>query len=156
MYGHLSEVLIREGQQVRANDMIALSGASGVADGAHLHFEVRVGENSYESTRNPLLWLNPFPDRGVVAGLVTGPNGMPAAEVPIDLRRVDAPAPYSATVTYASSGVNGDHNWQENFALDDVAAGYYELTIGNGENKVKLDLWVYAKQTNFVEARWPG
>jgi murein DD-endopeptidase MepM/ murein hydrolase activator NlpD len=156
LYGHLSEVLVSVGQQVRANDMIALSGASGVADGAHLHFEVRVGENSYDSTRNPLLWLYPFPDRGVVAGRVVGPGGTPAAEVPITLRRIDAPAPYTATSTYAASGVNADHNWNENFVLDDVAAGFYELTVGTGEGKVKLELWVYPIQTSFVEANWPG
>jgi murein DD-endopeptidase MepM/ murein hydrolase activator NlpD len=156
LYGHLSEVLVTEGQQVRANDLIGLSGASGVADGAHLHFEVRAGDNSYESTLNPLLWLNPFPDRAVVAGRVVGSDGTPASAVPITLRRIDAPAPYSATVTYSSGSVNGDRNWQENFALDDVAAGYYELTIGSGSNKVKRTLWVYPNQTNFVEVNWPG
>ena len=156
LYGHLSEVLVSEGQQVRARDMIGLSGASGVADGAHLHFEVRVGENSYDSTRNPLLWLNPFPDRGVVAGIVNGPDGLPVAELPITLRRVDAPAPYTATFTYSSSGVNSDHNWRENFVLDDVFAGYYELTAGSGKSKQKVNLWVYTGQTTFVEVDWPG
>ena len=72
------------------------------------------------------------------------------------LRRIDAPAPYTATVTYSSGSVNGDHNWKENFALDDVAAGYYELTIGSGQNKVKRSLWVYKDQTNFVEAQLAG
>jgi murein DD-endopeptidase MepM/ murein hydrolase activator NlpD len=68
LYAHLSEILVSEGQRVLVQQLIGKSGATGVADGPHLHFEVRVGENSYAQTRNPLLWLYPFPDRGVAAG----------------------------------------------------------------------------------------
>ncbi|MFW6184805.1 MAG: peptidoglycan DD-metalloendopeptidase family protein, partial [Chloroflexota bacterium] len=75
LYGHLNEVLVNEGSAVSAQDVIGLSGATGVADGPHMHFEVRVGSNSYNATRNPLLWLYPFSDRGTVAGRITWPNG---------------------------------------------------------------------------------
>jgi murein DD-endopeptidase MepM/ murein hydrolase activator NlpD len=151
LYGHLSEPLVEEGQEVRGQDVIALSGSSGVADGAHLHFEVRVGDNDYHSTRNPLLWLYPFPERGVVAGEVTWPDGSPVFEVPIILQRLDAPSPYRATTTYADSDVNSDEGFGENFAFDDVDAGYYQLRIGTGENKVEIDFWVYPYQTSFIE-----
>lgn len=151
LYGHLSEVLVEVGDKVQSYDLIALSGASGVADGPHLHFEVRLGANDYNSTRNPLLWLYPFPDRGVVAGLVTYPDGSPAPNVPLNLRRIDAPSPYAATTSYADLSVNPDDVWGENFAFDDVYAGYYELTAGTGEDKVKVELWVYPYQTSFVE-----
>lgn len=151
LYGHLSESLVEEGQEVRGQDVIALSGSSGVADGAHLHFEVRVGANTYQSTRNPLLWLYPFPDRGVGAGKVTWPDGSPAFEVPLILQRLDAPSPYRATTTYADSDVNSDEGFGENFAFDDVDAGYYELRVGTGENKVEIEFWVYPYQTSFSE-----
>ncbi|MFN2220971.1 MAG: M23 family metallopeptidase [Candidatus Promineifilaceae bacterium] len=151
LYGHLSEILVAVGDEVNAKDVIALSGASGVADGPHLHFEVRLGTNEYTSTRNPLLWLYPFPDRGVVAGLVTYADGSPAPNVPLNLRRIDAPSPYAATTSYAGGDVNPDDRWAENFALDDVYAGYYELTAGTGEDKVKVELWVHPYQTSFVE-----
>ncbi|GMQ78560.1 MAG: hypothetical protein BMS9Abin02_1079 [Anaerolineae bacterium] len=151
LYGHLSEILVETDQEVQSGDVIALSGASGVADGPHLHFETRVGENEYHSTRNPLLWLYPFPDRGVVAGLITWPDGEVAPEVPITLRRLDAESPYTATTSYAESSVNSDDNWGENFALDDVVAGYYLLIVGAGEDKTQLELWVYPNQTNFVQ-----
>lgn len=151
LYGHLSEVLVQVGDKVNARDVIALSGASGVADGPHLHFEVRVGENDYNNTRNPLLWLYPFPDRGVVAGRVLHPDGTPARNVPLTLRRVDAPSPYAATTSYADDSVNPDDVWNENFALDDVYAGFYELTVGGGEDKIEIDLWVYPYQTSFIE-----
>ena len=51
LYAHLSEIFVAESQHVVAQEVIALSGASGVADGAHLHFEVRVGNNDYANTR---------------------------------------------------------------------------------------------------------
>jgi hypothetical protein len=150
LYGHLSEIFVEIDQELKSGDVIALSGASGVADGPHLHFETRVGDNEYHSTRNPLLWLYPFPDRGVVAGLVTWPDGELAAEVPITLRRLDAESPYTATTTYAEGSINSDENWGENFALDDVEAGYYLLIVGSGESKSQVELWVYPIQTNFV------
>jgi murein DD-endopeptidase MepM/ murein hydrolase activator NlpD len=151
LYAHLSEVQVSVGQVVAAAEQIALSGGSGVADGPHLHFEVRVGQNSYQSTRNPLLWLNPFPGRGAVAGRVTFSDGRLAYETPVTLRRLDAPAPYNGTTTYAQEQPNPDDLWQENFVLDDVAAGYYELTVRQGEATVKAELWVYPYQTSFVE-----
>jgi murein DD-endopeptidase MepM/ murein hydrolase activator NlpD len=151
LYAHLSEIYVNEGQRVNALAPIALSGATGVADGPHLHFEVRLGENSYASTRNPLLWLYPFPDYGAVAGRVVRGNGSLVEEAPISLRRIDAPARYMATTSYAGNSVNPDDQWQENFALDDVPAGYYEITVAVGSERFTQELWVFAYRTSFVE-----
>lgn len=151
LYGHLSDIFVSEGQRVDAEQVIAYSGATGVADGAHLHFEVRVGANTYASTRNPLLWLYPFPEHGTVAGRVTWPTGEAVSEVAVFLRRIDAPSRYAATTTYARGEVNPDDNWQENFALDDVVAGYYEVEVRNGSKKYRTEVWVYPYQTSFVE-----
>jgi murein DD-endopeptidase MepM/ murein hydrolase activator NlpD len=41
-YAHLSEYLVVPGQEVRRNETIGLSGASGHATGPHVHYEVRV------------------------------------------------------------------------------------------------------------------
>jgi murein DD-endopeptidase MepM/ murein hydrolase activator NlpD len=41
-YAHLSRIFVREGDQVAAEERIALSGASGRAKGAHLHYELRI------------------------------------------------------------------------------------------------------------------
>jgi murein DD-endopeptidase MepM/ murein hydrolase activator NlpD len=151
LYGHLSETLVTDGQRVGAQEPIALSGSSGVADGPHLHFEVRLGENSYAHTRNPLLWLYPFTDRGTVAGRVVWPNGELVHEAPIRLRRVDAPSRYAVTTTYAAEGVNQDSSWRENFALDDVEAGFYEVAVEAGDVKFSQTIWVFPYRTNFVE-----
>jgi murein DD-endopeptidase MepM/ murein hydrolase activator NlpD len=39
-YAHLSELHVRAGDVVEGGQVIALSGASGNAEGPHLHFEV--------------------------------------------------------------------------------------------------------------------
>lgn len=53
-YGHLSELCVKRGQQVREGQLIGYSGATGNCYGAHLHFEV-----IYRGVRcNPLNWLD--------------------------------------------------------------------------------------------------
>ena len=41
MYGHASELFVREGDIVQRNEVIALSGSTGRSTAPHLHFEVR-------------------------------------------------------------------------------------------------------------------
>ncbi len=152
LYGHLSDILVSEGQPVAAGEVIGLSGGSGVADGPHLHFEVRVGRNDYYHTQNPLLWLYPFFNHGTVAGRVTWPDGSLVYEAPVSLRRLDGQSRYLATTTYADDNLNPSIVWRENFAIDDVPTGYYEVTVRLDDNRrLTKEVWVYAQQTSFVE-----
>ena len=41
LYGHLSRVKVQVGQKVKTGEVIGLVGMSGVAEGPHLHMEVR-------------------------------------------------------------------------------------------------------------------
>jgi murein DD-endopeptidase MepM/ murein hydrolase activator NlpD len=50
MYGHASEIFVGEGDVVRRNEVIALSGSTGRSTAPHLHFEVRHGGDAV----NPL------------------------------------------------------------------------------------------------------
>jgi murein DD-endopeptidase MepM/ murein hydrolase activator NlpD len=40
-YGHLSKILVKEGQQLSAGDVVGKVGSSGRSTGPHLHYEVR-------------------------------------------------------------------------------------------------------------------
>ena len=41
VYGHSSKLLVHEGQQVQAGDVLGLAGDTGYSFGVHVHFEVR-------------------------------------------------------------------------------------------------------------------
>lgn len=54
LYGHSSQLLVEEGQEVAAGDRIALVGNTGYSFGPHLHLEVHIDGQPVE----PVSWLN--------------------------------------------------------------------------------------------------
>jgi murein DD-endopeptidase MepM/ murein hydrolase activator NlpD len=57
VYGHLSELRVRAGDDVEGRQVIALSGATGNVTGPHLHFEIRRGGHA----EDPVPLLGGFP-----------------------------------------------------------------------------------------------
>lgn len=53
-YGHLSKVMVAQGQRVRRGDVIALMGSTGRSTGSHLHYEVRMDGRAV----NPIPYLD--------------------------------------------------------------------------------------------------
>lgn len=45
LYGHLSEIYVKEGDWVRQGDVIARVGSTGLSTGPHLHFELRLPQD---------------------------------------------------------------------------------------------------------------
>jgi murein DD-endopeptidase MepM/ murein hydrolase activator NlpD len=52
-YAHCSELLAEEGMVIRAGEIIALVGSTGLSTGPHLHFELRL--NGVRCNPEPLL-----------------------------------------------------------------------------------------------------
>ena len=52
-YGHLSRIFVTLGQRVRRGEVIALVGSTGRSTGSHLHYEVRIADQSI----NPLPYM---------------------------------------------------------------------------------------------------
>lgn len=57
LYAHLSQFKIKQGASVKAGDLIALSGNSGVGTGPHLHFETHVANKGGYKAVDPRTFL---------------------------------------------------------------------------------------------------
>jgi murein DD-endopeptidase MepM/ murein hydrolase activator NlpD len=150
VYGHLSEVRAEVDQQVKMGDPIGLVGFTGAAIGEHLHFEVRLGKNSYRKTRNPELWLQPHSSEngqayGAIAGRVVDEFGDQIYIPTVTIERVDPagsePIAIHYLEGYADWTVNGDDQWGEVFALGDLPPGKYSVSfVARGLQTYQVDV----------------
>lgn len=156
LYAHMSQIYVEEGDVVKMGDIIGTVGDTGYVTGAHVHYEVRVGVNSYSNTRNPLMWIAPYLNHGVLAGSIVDLNGVYIQNALVQLnrsgRRVDS------TTTYFSPKQAGalyfpqvvpDDNWGENFAMSDIPAGTYQLVVVAQGKRYTRDVEIRAGMVNF-------
>ncbi len=151
VYGHLSKVEVQVGQTVRSGQEIGKVGSSGAAIGSHLHFEVRLGQNSYDSNRNPVLWLKPLTGTdgnsfGAIAGRLVDDEGNLIYTQDLTIQYFLDPKGAQTALygveTYAPEEhpVGKDDTWEENFALGDLPSGHYRITmVWNGRLYIR---WV--------------
>jgi murein DD-endopeptidase MepM/ murein hydrolase activator NlpD len=152
LYGHLSEVAVDAGDHLEAGEVLGRVGMTGVAIGHHLHLEVRLGATDYGSTRNPVLWLQPEPGQGAIAGLLLDGDGQPVPETPVTFFRAAEPDKWwRQTQTYADREVNPDDALGENFALAYVPAGDYLAKAKVGERTYVRPVTVGTGDVAFVQ-----
>ncbi|MEP7286845.1 MAG: M23 family metallopeptidase [Chloroflexota bacterium] len=159
LYAHLAVILAQINQHVDTGDIVGLSGESGVVSGPHVHFEVRVGKNLYYNTRNPILWMAPYLDRGVIAGKIIYRDGKQVEDATVELwqrgRVVDTTTTYVRTKPpspgISTGHVNSDDVWGENFVFGDVVAGDYQVVVTVGGLKLSRDINVRPATTTFID-----
>jgi murein DD-endopeptidase MepM/ murein hydrolase activator NlpD len=139
VYGHLSEISVESGQPVTAGEEIGKVGLAGIAEGSHLHFEVRESENKYPNSRNPELFLQPHKNEtgelnGALAVSITDEFGQPLAVESIVLEHIsDQNNPFYglqvSLQSYAEKGLLGAPPWGDSFGVGDIPPGKYRLTF---------------------------
>ncbi len=132
LYGHLNQINVSKGDQVKQGDAIGNIGMSGIALGPHVHFEIRLDVNDYAHTRNPILWMTPLPGRGSLAGRYLDAKGNPVRGAIVNIFRADNNVFLFSTETYGNDkwpDVNSDDSLGENFAMGDLPAGDYTIHV---------------------------
>jgi murein DD-endopeptidase MepM/ murein hydrolase activator NlpD len=154
LFGHMDTIEVEVGDRVEAGDQIGTVGNSGVALGAHLHFEVRLGDMyDFNSVRNPDLWLGQFNGFGTLVGRVEDGNGNPLPEVTVTVRDVDGAYVPFYTWTYADDTVQPDDTWEENFTLGDLPEGWYRVYIHHPTTGKTMDDYIFieSRKTTWIE-----
>lgn len=151
LYGHLEKIDVKAGQLVDDQARVGRVGSSGVAIGAHLHFEVRVGNPfDYRQTRNPELWLQHYLDHGMIVGSLRDKDGELLAGRRLTVRSSEN---NRDVFTYGDDTVNSDPVWRENFTAGDLLEGEYEIVVldENGALAHRESVEVEAYHTTFVD-----
>jgi murein DD-endopeptidase MepM/ murein hydrolase activator NlpD len=150
LYAHTLELFVTAGDYVQQGQLIAGVGASGEVSGPHLHLEVRVGQNHYNSTRNPMLWLAPYEGWGALAGRFVDSRGrmIPGALITVEPLNVNVPRRVQRT--YAGPSVVSDEIWQENFVVADLPAGRYRVLLSVAGETFQRYMDVQPGRTNFM------
>lgn len=159
VYAHLSEIMVQEGENVEKGQEIGLVGASGDIAGSTLHFEVRLGENSYQAVRNPEMWLENLLDeddqtRGVIAGRVVNKRGDILLIPSFVIERLAGPGQPAMDTYYIDSykdkRLTGLAPWEESFAKGDLPPGSYQITFLRNNATYQREVDVQPGQLTFV------
>jgi murein DD-endopeptidase MepM/ murein hydrolase activator NlpD len=137
VYAHLDRIEVETGDSVEQGDRVGVVGGTGIAIGPHLHFEIRVGDpEDFYSTRNPEMWIYPYPSFGMIAGIVTDSDGNALPDIQINIRSLSNP---STNIWYAYSyegeEATPDFLWGENFTLSDLPEGSYNVVVSDENGK---------------------
>lgn len=149
IYAHMSEIVAVVGQHVETGDVLGLVGATGATTGPHLHFEVRLGENTFYKTYNPELWMAPPQGWGILVGRMTDEDNNLLHQFTVEVRPMPSEVPLRTVKTYAEGPVNSDPYYKENLVLSDLPAGLYKLTFQYNDKWMQYWVDIYPGQVTY-------
>lgn len=149
IYAHMSELIAVPGQHVEAGDVIGLVGETGITTGPHLHFEVRVGRNTFYNTYNPELWMAPPQGWGVLVGRVMDEKEKLLTRLKVEVRPMPYELPVRTVRTYGVGAANSDPYYQENLVLSDLPAGLYKITLVYNEEEMQTWVEIFPGQVSY-------
>jgi murein DD-endopeptidase MepM/ murein hydrolase activator NlpD len=155
IYGHLDLIEVAEGQYVETGELLGFVGETGNVTGPHLHFEVRVSDNDFFSTRNPELWIAPPQGWGVIAGRVMDSNGKLVTNQLIIVTNPSTGQNWFAR-SYGPEAVNSDPYYSENLVIGDLPAGTYQLRTSYAGYHHNSEIEVYPGLVTFFSFRGWG
>lgn len=97
LYAHLKETKVSEGQEINSGDLIGISGQTGAAFGAHLHFGIK--PNNPDETNGYLGFIDPTQYLPAVSQIPQVPQNpqpepeKPKEEVPVPEIKIEEPKP---------------------------------------------------------------
>ncbi len=148
IYGHMDEIFVTRGQHVDVGQPLGQVGDTGFTTGPHLHFEVRVGDNSFFRTYNPELWLAPPQGWGVLAGRIMAANRSPIRQASLTLQN-EAGRTWRIR-TYGSGTIHGDPYYNENMVLSDLPAGVYTLSFFYESKVYRTRLTIFPGKVTYI------
>ncbi len=149
IYAHMSAILVVKGEHVETGDVLGLVGDTGATTGPHLHFEVRLGENTFYRTYNPELWMAPPQGWGILVGRMTDEKGNLLYLFPVEVRPLPSEVPLRKVYTYADGPVNPDPYYNENLVLSDLPAGLYKVAFEYMEKQMQFWVDIYPGQVTY-------
>lgn len=159
LYGHLSAINVQAGDVVSQGEVIGAVGQSGAAVGSHLHFEIRVGENSYTSASNPELWLMPDLDQatgklngGLAVRLIKGEDSVYSLIMLIQSYENPSEAYYAPIYVESYAwGTPRDAFWKENLAIGNLEPGLYRVSTTRKDRSYRKLVQIESGQLSLVE-----
>ena len=153
IYAHMSLANVIEGQHVETGEVIGFVGSTGASTGAHVHFEVRLPNNSFFYTYNPELWIAPPQGWGVLAARIMDLKGELLQQVEVTVKPEQAGRTFTVR-TYGKKGAaNSDPYYNENMVLGDLPAGIYKISFKYEDELVQTWVEIFPGQVSYFTFR---